>query len=319
MAGEAPAAPNSAYGLAWRLSTLSLALVGVVGACGLIPPTSQPTKYAESPEALGRLSDERIAEASGIAASRRNPGLYYVHNDSGDVARVFLVDRDGRTRLTIRLKGAQANDCEDIALAPSTVPGTFDVCVADIGDNKERRPNVSIYRFPEVALEGHDGTTLDVDVVAYRIRYADGPANAEAFAVHPRTGNAYILTKRIDGRSLVYKLTAPWDPNSEVTLPKVCALELPPALPIARVVTAADISPDGERLAVRCYDGGWEWRLPAGTADADFERIFKAAASRLPLAPERQGEAICYAADGAALLTVSEGASPTLWELRAAP
>ena len=64
------------------------------------------------------LQDRGIAEASGIAPSRANAGCYYVHNDSGDSARVFLIDREGRTRLTIRLKGAAAVDYEDISVAP---------------------------------------------------------------------------------------------------------------------------------------------------------------------------------------------------------
>ena len=57
---------------------------------------------------------------------------------SGDSARVFLVDRDGRTRLTIKLKGATAVDYEDISLAPGEKAGTFDVCVADIGRQQGR-------------------------------------------------------------------------------------------------------------------------------------------------------------------------------------
>ena len=56
--------------------------------------------------------------------------------------------------------------------------------------------------------------------------------------------------------------------------------------------------------------------MPAGTADGDFEQIFKTAPSELLLAAEKQGEAIGYSADGNALLTISEGESPTLWEVR---
>jgi hypothetical protein len=287
--------------------------------CGLAAQTTRCLEYDSAPEPVAVVRDERITEASGIAPSHRHPGLYYVHNDSGDSSRVFLIDRQGQTRAVVRLKGATNVDYEDIAMAPGEKPDAWDVCVADIGDNNSRRPHVTIYRFPEPALPAQAGGTVEVEPVAYQFRYAEGPADAEAFAVHPRTGDGYIFTKVWRGGSTVYKLKAPWDAKQTTELRPLCKLDLPPALPALRVVTAADISPDGQRLAVRCYAAGWEWRLPPGASDRPFERIFKATPTDLPLATERQGEAIGYAADGQALLTISEGPAPTLWELHVAP
>jgi hypothetical protein len=282
--------------------------------------TTRPTtaSYGE-PEAVCTLKDERILEASGIVASRRTPGLYCVHNDSGDRPRVFLVDRTGRTRLTIRLKNASHVDWEDIALAPSDKVGKFDVCVADIGDNRARREELIIYRFPEVdAAAALDGAAVEVQAVAYRFTYADGPADAEALVVHPQTGDGYVLTKRLDGACHVYKLAAPWYPKKRSVLPKVATLRFPETFALETVVTAADISPDGRRLATRSYLCGWEWRLPATAGKSDFERIFGTEPTRLELAAEPQGEALCYAADGRALLTVSEKLPTVLYEARAA-
>ncbi|HUU95595.1 MAG TPA: hypothetical protein VM487_07635 [Phycisphaerae bacterium] len=284
---------------------------------GLAQTTRPTTGSYGGPEAVCTLKDDRIVEASGIAASRRTPGLYYVHNDSGDRPRVFLVDRTGRTRLTIRLKNARHVDWEDIALAPSDKGGKFDVCVADIGDNGARREELIIYRFPEVDPAAADGAVLAVQAVAYRIAYADGPADAEAFVVHPQTGDGYVLTKRLDGACHVYKLAAPWNPKERTVLPKVATLRFPKVMPLQTMVTAADISPDGRRLATRSYLCGWEWRLPATTDKSDFERIFGAEPTRLELAVEPQGEALCYAADGRALLTVSETPPAVLYETRA--
>jgi len=298
-----------------------LVLLAVLGAsqvsCLLAPLTALAPDT--TPAAVCQLRDSRITEASGIAASRRHVGLYYVHNDSGDKPQVYVIDREGRTRATIRLRSASAIDYEDISLAPGAKPGTFDVCAADIGDNNARRPNVVIYRFPEPELDvtRTAEVTIDVEATAFRVRYADGPADAEAFCVHPRTGDGYILTKRIDGTSRVYKLTAPWDATHETELARFATVELPPATGLAHVVTAADIAPDGRRLAVRCYFDGWEWRLPADTADVDFDRIFKLPPARLSLPAESQGEGLCYSVDEKSLLTISEGASPTLYETSA--
>jgi hypothetical protein len=290
----------------------------------LLASAAQSRSLSTPPVALAEVTDPRITEASGIAASRLNPGCYYIHNDSGDSPRVFLIDRTGLVRLEIRLTGAQAIDYEDISLAPGDQPGMFDVCVADIGGNNARRKNVTIYRFPEPPLPEATGSTgktaadtsvVEVRATAYVFRYADGSADAEAFCVHPRTGDGYILTKRLTGGSIVYKLPAPWNPREETLLPRLCTLELPASMVgLARIVTAADISPDGRRLAVRCYINGWEWRLPPDAGDASFDRILTTVPRELNLPGEPQGEALCYSPDGAAFLTISEGKSPTLYE-----
>ncbi|MFH1746320.1 MAG: hypothetical protein ABIG44_04675 [Planctomycetota bacterium] len=216
--------------------------------------------------------------------------------------------------MVINLKNAAARDYEDLALAPGEKPGTYDVCVADVGDNPEKRAFVTIYRFPEVGLPPRDGQPVTVEVRAYHLSYPDGPADVEAFCVHPRTGDGYILTKGRNGRSIVYKLPAPWQPDTRTELTKLTEVELPAAQSLARIITAADIAPDGQRLAVRCYIDGWEWRLPLDAGDDSFDTIFKYPPVRLSLVPETQGEALCYSADGRALLTLSEGVAPVLYE-----
>lgn len=238
-----------------------------------------------------------------------------MHNDSGDVARVFLVDRSGATRAVVQLAGVRAVDWEDIALAPGASAGTFDVCVADIGDNEAQRARVMIYRFSEPELP-QDARTLEVAPTVHAFRYAEGATNAEAFAVDPRTGDGYIFTKRLDGRSFVYRLSAPWPTEGVVELPCWFELALPAALPPARVVTGADFSPDGGRLALRCVWQGWEWRSEAEGESLDVPSLLARKPVLLPLAAELQGEALAYRADGAALLTLGEGVHRALFELR---
>ncbi|MEW6250948.1 MAG: hypothetical protein AB1716_09895 [Planctomycetota bacterium] len=306
--------------------------------------TSRPDAAAaheyDEPVALGRVADARITEVSGIAASRRYPGLFYVHNDSGDRARVFVLDSAARTRAVVQLRGVTAEDCEDMSIAPGATPGTWDVCLADIGDNSTRRAYVTIYRFGEPdlpaagaaeqarAAQPRDAPLVEVDALTSRWSYADGPADAEAFCVDPRAGDGYVLTKRLDGRTFVYKLAAPWDGTradapSEVRIAtRVATVALPGGRGLPQAVTAADISPDGTRLAVRCYIGGWELTraAPAG-ADAaarEFESIFASAPEALPLPLDRQPEALGYTADGRGLVTMAEGRTPVLWELREA-
>lgn len=296
-------------------------IIAVSQMFGFPPACAQATRPAggyEAPQAVATLIDQRVAEASGIVASRLAPGFFYVNEDSENPAEVYLIDRQGQTRLTLRLTGAQNYDWEDIAVAPAAEPDRFDVCVADIGDNFLRREELVIYRFAEVPPPAQQPATIDVVPTAFRVRYPDRPHDAEAFVVHPITGDAYILTKRADGPAAAFKLRAPWPADQTTTLTRVDDLRVPAGIPLAVMVTGADISPDGRRLVTRAYLGGWEWTLPADRPIREFDRIFGTWPDRLELAPEPQGEAICYSPTGDALLTVSEKLPAVLYECEAA-
>ena len=54
-----------------------------------------------------------LDEASGLAQSRTNPGVFWVHNDSGDEPRVYAVSRSGALLGSYTLSGATAIDWEE--------------------------------------------------------------------------------------------------------------------------------------------------------------------------------------------------------------
>ncbi|MRG44430.1 hypothetical protein GFS24_04865 [Chitinophaga sp. SYP-B3965] len=67
----------------------------------------------------GKLNDAMNNETSGLAASSSNKGLLYIHNDSGDTSRFFLISPDGTLKAIYTFKGSPAMrrgvlDCEDI-------------------------------------------------------------------------------------------------------------------------------------------------------------------------------------------------------------
>src|SRR5205085_4228948 len=68
-----------------------------------------------APARLADLEDRAITESSGIVASRRNPDIFWTHNDSGDGPLLYAFDRKGRSRGRWRVTDAQAIDWEDIA------------------------------------------------------------------------------------------------------------------------------------------------------------------------------------------------------------
>ncbi len=305
-----------------RLPCARLVLAALLAAVAPVG-RGQESDY-DAPRQVCRVSDPRLSEASGLAASHRHPGYYYTHNDSGGRPEVYLLDRRGRIYATIVLRGAENFDYEDIALAPAA-GGRWEVCVADIGDNLRQRRTITIYRFAEPALPPSAGQTIALVPRVLRGRYPDGPHDAEGFAVDPRDGVGYVLTKQRSGACRVYRLPT-WTAEDPVELQYVGQLRFPPGtLPLARMVTAADFAPDGRRFAVRSYVGGWEWRLaghgrrgasqPAsrpGRPPAFLRRV----PEPLILPAEPQGEALCYGPAGHSLLTISEGSPTILYEIR---
>jgi len=54
---------------------------------------------------LGLINNDSLNEASGLAASRRNPNILWTHNDSGDENRVFAIDANGNHLGTFLIEG----------------------------------------------------------------------------------------------------------------------------------------------------------------------------------------------------------------------
>ena len=73
-------------------------------------------------------------------------------------------------------------------------------------------------------------------------------------------------------------------------------------------LTSTAVAPDGRWAALRTYGGVWEWPVgPGGLAEA-----LLGPARPIPTPWVGQGEAIAYAADGAALLLTGEGSPAPL-------
>jgi hypothetical protein len=266
------------------------------------------------PVQLATLEDRKVRESSGLVASRRSPGLLWTHNDSGDGPFVYAFDRAGRSRGTFRVEGAQAVDWEDIAAGPGPAQGQSYLYAGDIGDNGRERESVVVYRFPEPELPAGQAGGKEARATqaaeAIRLKYPDGAHNAEALAVHPATGDIYVVTKA-NAEAGVYKLAAPFDPKAVNTLAKVATLRGPDFF--GTLVTGADISPDGRRVALCDYAQGYELTLPEGSKG--FDEVWRQTPAAYSLGPRLQGESVAYRLDGAALLATSEKAPTPLFEV----
>ncbi|MBD0424883.1 WD40 repeat domain-containing protein [Streptomyces sp. TRM S81-3] len=229
------------------------------------------------------ITDPRITESSGLAASRLHPGVYWTHNDQDDGPYLYAVDGGtGRTVARIALSGVgKPRDVEAIAVGPGNR-----IFVGDIGDNLGGTwPHVWIYELPE-PKELKDQT---VRATQYVVKYEDGARDAESLVVHPKTGRVYIIDKQEDGGHL-YEGPAELSASGTNVFRRTAAVDL--------WATDAAFSPDGRRLAVRGYFGGiwYDWN------DGDIRRK-----GRLNV-PLGQGESVTYTADGSKLLLGMEGA-----------
>jgi hypothetical protein len=280
----------------------------------------------DTAKSTGEIANDAVGEASGMAASWRHKDLLWVHNDSGDSARLFLMKQDGSHVATVTLEGvAKATDWEDMAVGPcqpaspkrvSSKEAAKDdgsaascVYVGDIGDNASKREQVVIHRFEEPALP--EELPADITVKATEqtwFHYPDGARDAEALMVHPKTAEIYVVDKRFQGDSSVYRI--PRSPESDKTGSKkapavaveVGRIRLDAQMGFASMITAGDISPGGTEFTVRTYLATYTF-----CADGDaFESALKAqpVTSKTPFM--LQSEALGYDRGGEAIWITSE-------------
>ncbi|MCB5178351.1 WD40 repeat domain-containing protein [Streptomyces antimicrobicus] len=240
---------------------------------------------AETPQSVSSftIADPRIKESSGLAASKRHPGVYWTHNDSDDGPYVYGVDAaTGRTVARITLTGIGVpRDVEAVSLGPDG-----QLYVGDIGDNRGGTwDRVWIYRFPEPDTLG-DRT---VKATKFTVRYEDGPRDAESLMVHPVTGRVYIASKNQNGGGL-YEGPEQLSTGGSNVFRRIA--EVP-------WVTDGAFSPDGTHLTLRGYllARTYPWR--DGRPQGEGERVD---------APwQGQAESVTYAPDGRTLLFGAEG------------
>jgi hypothetical protein len=240
---------------------------------------------------LGAISPlPELAEASGIAISRRHPTILWSHNDGGQ-ARLFAIGPEGSIRARIAL-GAKVRDWEDLAVAPC--PQGSCLYAADIGDNNGTRDHIAVIRIPEPDLDGKTVPAGDTLLATY----PDGARDAEAIAV-TTPDDLFVITKGMEKEVVVYKFPAPLTPGKVATLRRVATLG--PAL-VKERVTGASASPDGRWLAVRTYRSLFFYRTADVTGGTPQETL----RFDLRKVGEPQGEGVALAADGTVYLS-SEG------------
>ena len=276
---------------------------------------------------LGAINSDLIDEASGIAASRHNPGVIWIHNDAGDTARIFAINTDAKLLGIYNLKGSRvtAKDWEDIAIGPGPVNGKDYIYVGDIGNNVSKRNTIQVYRLPEPVVNNAQNPpnpasapsfNVTANIERFDFRYPDGNHNAETLLVDPISRNIFIIAKTTtppdsDNTKRVYVArVASLVTNATITLTHVATVVSKAPGSAANKPTAGDISADGSLIVMKNLTDVFIWpRQPGTTIEATLHAN--------PLAPviasKVKGEAITFDPDGGGYYAVSEGLNPPLY------
>jgi hypothetical protein len=292
------------------------ALLAIRGA-----PIGDPVSLDRAPYAdarfVGRIENPKLAEASGLAVSRRTDDLLWSLNDSGRKPILYALGTDGRDRGTVQVEDANEVDWE--ALASFESDGRAFLVVADTGDNLSWRRSVEVVLIEEPSLAGErfpDDATVSI-ARRIRFRFEDGPRDSEALAIDPATGDALLLSKRTEPPAL-YRLSLAPDGESEAAvrvaqrLGDVSGIPPPTEADVAErpwlgrysaMPTGLDLSADGRYAAVVTYKDAY---LFPRIGSESWAEAFARRPQRIPMPPLRQAEAIAFGADERTLFVTTE-------------
>ena len=183
----------------------------------------------------GRMSNVDIVESSGVVSSRQFGDVLWTHNDSDNAPKLFAVNQEGELIRSYIVPQATNHDWEDIA---TDQDGNLYLLDNTSRSDPQHRNFIYIVREPDPFKDQVLAPARRVT-----IRFPDGGHDCEAIMVW-------------DG--VIYLITKPWDGS----LPRIYSIndfenrgtaEFLGHIPIQVMITGADISADGRRIALCSY------------------------------------------------------------------
>lgn len=252
----------------------------------------------------------QLNEGSGLAASRRNPGVLYTHSEKAAGTMLALDAATATVRARYSLSSSSPiYDWEDIATGPCAAGSC--IFAGDIGASRGTAARTTSQLFAIVRAPEPSVADAALTGDRFPFRYPSGACSsapncdAEALMVHPASGEVFIITKVASGASALFSAgVLPASPAGTITLTKVADLTVPPNTADANhaSVTAASIHPTENRFLVRTYRAVYEYSAPSG----GIAQAAKGARLSRPAPREAQGESLEYDLGGRAFFTMSE-------------
>jgi hypothetical protein len=277
-------------------------LLALLAACG------------EEREPFARMSglmlDDALGEVSGAAASRRHADVLWVENDGGNAPVLYAVSTRGGLLARDRVEGVANTDWED--LAAFELDQRHYILVADVGDNGGLRRTLQLHAIEEPASL-RDTVLRPAWSVSFR--WPDGPRDCEAAFVDAAAGKVLLISKKRHPPEL---FEVPLRPPADATVvarrigtlagvPRADARSLrdrPRAARLVGQITSADLSRDGQSLAVLTYQDVLFYARKPGESWAQAVVRKPRIKPLPPLLP--QAEALAWAASGTGLYATGE-------------
>jgi hypothetical protein len=259
-------------------------LTGLTGLTGLALAPAGPAAASTAPDVMCEFTDPRLSEISGMAPSALHRGVMWVHNDSGDDAKLYALKLNDCTVVgELTLRGVSARDFEGLA-AGVDPKGRSVLWVGDIGDNRDSWSDVSIYRVREPKKLG----STSAQVSRYRFTYDDRPHNAETILADPNSQQIWIVTKQLASGS-IYALPKSMTKSGINIAKKIGST--------SGLITDGAMKLDGSGFVLRDYfDAQFFNGRPTGELVQEIE-----------LSAQPQGEAIAWLPGENAVVIASEG------------
>ena len=238
-----------------------------------------------------------INESSAIVKSRVWDDVYWTLNDSGNKNRMFPFNRNGEMYRAewynedqggVYLAGTLNIDWEEMA-----VDNYDNIYVCDCGNNSNARKDLCIYQLKDPLPQATGSVNYFQKFHFYYPEQKEFPADPNNFdceAVFWANEKLYLLTKhRADSHTKLYRFDN-LDPlkNNPVTYLST--------FDIQGMVTSADATTDGKKLAVLTYNNVWVFEVEEG------DDYFNGSIKWLPISA-KQCEAICFDDDENLIIT----------------
>lgn len=263
---------------------LSLALIACNSPDNRDEQTPLNTVLYAKGNPIATLETLDLEEASGLARSTKNPDFLWSHNDSGDSAKLYLLNKEGEIKMSVILNGIIANDWEEMSLVQTGEENYL--LMGDIGDNQGVRNSIIIHQIKEPVFSGAERMVIPKDSVNSMIlQYAEGPRDAESFFYDPRDGQVVLITKR-EENVFVYEFAFQASDQPQT-------IQAKGRLPL-RNFTSADVLPQGDIL-IKNYESIFYWKR---SYPAAHKTLLETPPVRIPYIVEPQGEALSVDTEG---------------------
>ena len=303
-----------------RLTRIIIGATGLAAAIAFLSANSQPAGRGFALPLAATIDARPLAEVSGMARSRSYSGTYWVTNDSGDTARIFAIDADGKTILPTysrfsyygeesekgkkQWEGFRVLNGRNVDWEAMTIDANY-LYVADTGNNFNDRRDLGIYALSEIdPTASTQSAVIKFMPVAYpeQVDFPDmDNLHFDAEALFSADDKLYLVTKHRKRRVFntyekganLYRLDTQYTDRDNL-------LTLVDSNPDILAATGAELSPDGSTLAVISYTDLWLFDRPAA-GDLWLSSGFR----RYPLDTDvaRQIETVAWADDATLLLT----------------